>query len=121
MPALSPVAWSSFIAGLTPGGHGIGDFIARDPETHMSAFAIYERHRALAWAAQSGLMLIRAVHPRFRMSRCPFTTHVTSTHRIAVHVKLDSGRPPCGTLGRGFHKRTYVHRALARAVQAGRT
>ena len=23
MPALSPVAWSSFITGMTPGGHGI--------------------------------------------------------------------------------------------------
>jgi predicted AlkP superfamily phosphohydrolase/phosphomutase len=31
MPALSPVAWSSFITGMTPGGHGIADFIARDP------------------------------------------------------------------------------------------
>ena len=31
MPALSPVAWSSFITGMSPGGHGIPDFIARDP------------------------------------------------------------------------------------------
>ncbi|MBN2369564.1 MAG: alkaline phosphatase family protein [Vicinamibacteria bacterium] len=42
MPALSPVAWSSFITGLTPGGHGIGDFIARDPATYMPFFSIYE-------------------------------------------------------------------------------
>jgi predicted AlkP superfamily phosphohydrolase/phosphomutase len=42
MPALSPVAWSSFITGQTPGGHGIGDFIARDPETHMPVFSIFE-------------------------------------------------------------------------------
>ena len=41
MPALSPVAWSSFITGLTPGGHGIADFIARDPKTHMPVFSIY--------------------------------------------------------------------------------
>ena len=32
MPALSPVAWSSFITGMTPGGHGIADFIARNPK-----------------------------------------------------------------------------------------
>ena len=31
MPALSPVAWSSFITGMTPGSHGIADFITRDP------------------------------------------------------------------------------------------
>jgi predicted AlkP superfamily phosphohydrolase/phosphomutase len=42
MPALSPVAWSSFITGQTPGGHGIADFIARDPQTYMPVFAISE-------------------------------------------------------------------------------
>ena len=42
MPALSPVAWSSFITGMTPGGHGIGDFIMRDPETYLPVYAIYE-------------------------------------------------------------------------------
>ena len=42
MPALSPVAWSSFITGMNPGGHGIADFIARDPATYMPVFSIYE-------------------------------------------------------------------------------
>ena len=42
MPALSPVAWSSFITGLTPGGHGIADFIVRDPQSYMPVFSIYE-------------------------------------------------------------------------------
>ena len=42
MPALSPVAWSSFITGMTPGGHGIPDFIARDPLTYSPFFAIWE-------------------------------------------------------------------------------
>ena len=32
-PPQSPVAWSSFISGTNPGGHGIFDFIARDPAT----------------------------------------------------------------------------------------
>lgn len=32
-PPQSPVAWSSFISGMNPGGHGIFDFIARDSET----------------------------------------------------------------------------------------
>jgi predicted AlkP superfamily phosphohydrolase/phosphomutase len=38
-PPQSPVAWSSFISGTNPGGHGIFDFIARDSETlqpHLS-------------------------------------------------------------------------------------
>lgn len=33
MPPLSPTAWSTFITGLDPGGHGVFDFIHRDPET----------------------------------------------------------------------------------------
>ncbi len=31
IPPQSPVAWSNFISGTNPGGHGIFDFIARDP------------------------------------------------------------------------------------------
>ncbi len=46
MPALSPVAWSSFITGLSPGGHGIADFIVRDPETYMPFFSIWEAQEA---------------------------------------------------------------------------
>jgi predicted AlkP superfamily phosphohydrolase/phosphomutase len=32
-PPQSPVAWSNFITGCDPGGHGIFDFIHRDPKT----------------------------------------------------------------------------------------
>lgn len=35
MPPLSPIAWSTFITGMDPGGHGIYDFIHRDPATLM--------------------------------------------------------------------------------------
>src|SRR3972149_2440432 len=34
-PPQSPVAWSNFITGMNPGGHGIFDFIARDPQTYI--------------------------------------------------------------------------------------
>ncbi len=33
IPPQSPVAWANFITGMNPGGHGIFDFIHRDPET----------------------------------------------------------------------------------------
>ena len=35
VPPQSPVAWSSFMTGLDPGGHGIFDFIHRDPDTML--------------------------------------------------------------------------------------
>lgn len=35
VPPQSPVAWSTFITGLDPGGHGIFDFVHRDPQTML--------------------------------------------------------------------------------------
>ncbi len=35
MPPQSPVAWSNLITGMNPGGHGIFDFIAREPQSYM--------------------------------------------------------------------------------------
>ena len=35
VPPQSPVAWSNFITGMNPGGHGIFDFIHRDPATML--------------------------------------------------------------------------------------
>ena len=32
-PPQSPVAWSNFVTGMNPGGHGIFDFLHRDPAT----------------------------------------------------------------------------------------
>jgi len=42
MPPLSPVAWSTFITGMDPGGHGIYDFLHRDPLTAEPLESIYQ-------------------------------------------------------------------------------
>lgn len=34
-PPQSPVAWSTFVTGTDPGGHGIFDFVHRDPKTYF--------------------------------------------------------------------------------------
>lgn len=34
-PPQSPVAWSNFITGMDPGGHGVFDFLHRDPKTYL--------------------------------------------------------------------------------------
>lgn len=34
-PAVSPVAWSSFMTGANPGRHNIYDFLGRDPRTYL--------------------------------------------------------------------------------------
>jgi predicted AlkP superfamily phosphohydrolase/phosphomutase len=42
IPPQSPVAWSNFITGMDPGGHGIFDFIHRDPNTYLPVFSAAE-------------------------------------------------------------------------------
>jgi predicted AlkP superfamily phosphohydrolase/phosphomutase len=34
-PAQTPVAWSTFATGTNPGGHGVFDFLGRDPRTYL--------------------------------------------------------------------------------------
>jgi predicted AlkP superfamily phosphohydrolase/phosphomutase len=34
-PPQSPVAWSNFVTGMDPGGHGVFDFVHRDPRTYL--------------------------------------------------------------------------------------
>lgn len=40
LPAQTPVAWSSFATGTNPGGHGIYDFIRRDPQSYVVDFSL---------------------------------------------------------------------------------
>jgi len=50
-PPQSPVAWSNFISGMNPGGHGIYDFLHREPESYTiisSGAAASESSRTLS-------------------------------------------------------------------------
>ncbi|PYV18662.1 MAG: hypothetical protein DMG07_03410 [Acidobacteria bacterium] len=40
IPPQSPVAWSNLITGMDPGGHGVFDFIHRDPKTLLPSFSL---------------------------------------------------------------------------------
>lgn len=50
IPPQSPVAWSSFVTGMDPGGHGIFDFLHRDPATMIP-------YSSTAGASSEGLHL----------------------------------------------------------------
>src|SRR6516162_8881514 len=39
-PAQTPVAWSTFATGTNPGGHGIFDFLRRNPRTYLPDLAL---------------------------------------------------------------------------------
>jgi len=60
-PPQSPVAWSTFITGLDPSGHGIFDFVHRDPAT----LQLYSS-------------MSRTVEPRFKIPLGPYTLPLSS-------------------------------------------
>lgn len=47
-PAQTPVAWSTFATGTNPGGHGLFDFLRRDPKTYLPDIGLnrYEQKNA---------------------------------------------------------------------------
>lgn len=48
LPAQTPVAFSTFATGMNPGGHGIFDFVRRDPATYLPDLSLnrYEQKNA---------------------------------------------------------------------------
>lgn len=57
IPAQSPVAWSNFIAGTDPGGHGIFDFLHRDPERYFPEFSASQTEEAKKTISIGNLVL----------------------------------------------------------------
>ncbi len=82
-PAQTPVAWSSFATGVNPGGHGIFDFIGRDPQTYMPEIALSRFERAKSFFGSPKLANRRRGVPFWQMLakqgvpstvlRCPCT------------------------------------------------
>lgn len=48
LPALSPVAWSSFQTGVNPGAHNIFDFLTRDKRRYLPVMASTEQRKVTA-------------------------------------------------------------------------
>src|SRR5258705_857759 len=81
-PAQTPVAWSTFATGVNPGGHGIFDFIRRDPKTYMPDLALnrYEQKNAFVMPKAVNLRrgttaweLLREAGIGATIIRCPCT------------------------------------------------
>ncbi len=58
-PAQTPVAWSSFATGTNPGGHGIFDFLRRDPRTYRPDIALSRYEPAGAFRPPKAVNLRR--------------------------------------------------------------
>ena len=58
-PAQTPVAWSTFATGTNPGGHGVFDFIRRDPATYRPDLALNRYEQKSAWLPPKAVNLRR--------------------------------------------------------------
>jgi predicted AlkP superfamily phosphohydrolase/phosphomutase len=81
-PAQTPVACSTFATGTNPGGHGIFDFIRRDPKTYLPDLSLnrYERKNPFVMPRAVNLRrgvpvweLLRAAGVGATVLRCPCT------------------------------------------------
>ena len=74
MPPLSPVAWTNFITGMNPGGHGVFDFLRRTPGAVTDGFLPEDgisqmRASASASASERHIPLTSYVWPEQREHR----------------------------------------------------
>jgi predicted AlkP superfamily phosphohydrolase/phosphomutase len=94
-PAVSPVAWSSFMTGANPGRHNIFDFLTRDPRTYLPALSsayIGRPQRVL----KLGKYRVPLGRPELRLLRKskPFWT-VLGEHRIfSAVIRVPITFPP---------------------------
>jgi predicted AlkP superfamily phosphohydrolase/phosphomutase len=101
VPPQSPVAWSDFLTGLDSGGHGIYDFVHRNPETlapYLSTSRALEPDRVLElgkWAfplSGGGVELLRHGTPFWEVAEAH--GHATTI------VRMPANFPPSGTASR---------------------
>ena len=101
IPPQSPVAWSNFITGMDSGGHGIFDFLHRNPETLVPVFSMSE-------VAEGGTTLEIGKY-QFPLSGGAFELlrrgrafwEVLENHGIETTViRMPANYPPSGTATR---------------------
>jgi predicted AlkP superfamily phosphohydrolase/phosphomutase len=100
VPPQSPVAWSSFITGMDAGGHGIFDFIHRDPETmqpYLSTSrtepgkAVHLGKWRLQWSSGEVVLLRQGA---------AFWERLTQRGIETTIVRMPANFPPAGTATR---------------------
>ncbi len=102
IPPQSPVAWSTFITGLDPGGHGIFDFIHRDPKT-MQPYLSTTRTEAGGAHAHDRALAVSAC--RADASSCcasgqPFWEVLEERGVPTTIIRMPANFPPSGTATR---------------------
>lgn len=101
IPPQSPVAWSTFITGLDPGGHGIFDFVHRDPKT-MQPYLSTTRTEPPTRTISFGRWQVPLSGGRVKLLRKgqPFW-EVLEAHGVPTTIiRMPANFPPSGTASR---------------------
>ncbi len=101
VPPQSPVAWSSFITGLDAGGHGIFDFVHRDPAT-LEPFLSTSRAEPASWVLTLGRWQLPLSGGRVELLRrgTPFWEVLESRGIETTIIRMPANFPPSGTATR---------------------
>src|SRR6201988_2838040 len=90
-PAQTPVAWSTFATSTNPGGHGIFDFIRRDPKTYLPDLSMTRYERRNAYLPPKAVNLRRGV---------PFWELLSKAGIPSTIVRFPCTYPPDSIRGR---------------------
>ncbi len=101
IPPQSPVAWSSFATGMDPGGHGIFDFIHRDPATMIPYLSTTET-AAGGTTLTLGKWQFPLTSGSVRLLRAgePFWNVLEDRGIETTIVRMPANYPPSGTATR---------------------
>ena len=101
IPPQSPVAWSTFITGLDPGGHGVFDFVHRNPAT-MQPFSSMAETEEPAHNLDLGpyRLPLSAGHVRLLRQGTAFWQLLDQRGVPATIIRVPNNFPPLKTTAR---------------------
>ena len=95
VPPQSPVAWSNFITGMDSGGHGIADFVHRDPQTYNIAFSGAEIVDPDSFFSLGDVNIPLGGGGVYNLRKGrPFWGYITERGISAVVIKVPANFPP---------------------------
>ncbi len=98
IPPQSPVAWSNFITGMDPGGHGIFDFVHRDPERYFPEFSASRTEEAKKTFRLGNLVLPLSGGEVKLLRKGRAFWQILEDHDIPATIfKIPSNYPPAAT------------------------
>ncbi len=101
IPPQSPVAWANFITGMNPGGHGIFDFMHRDPQTYWPVFSGSATEEAKSTLKIGDLVLpLRGGKVKNQIQGKAFWQILDEYDIPATIFKIPSNYPPVPTKSR---------------------